>query len=169
MCNFVPEAKTHHMNRIYFSIVLFLAMSFMAKSQSSDLDPGQLPANVRMTLSRYVEALHSGSLQQCADKFVRIAGGPLLSDDGAQLAPNTESFSLKNDFDNIKSYAQPIQILKVNVRYSNGMGFGQTTLKGQVYKIWLGKPDGSSGPVSIIVPEGSPTFTEPRVVGIGSL
>lgn len=156
------------MNRIYLFILLLVSGNMVALGQS-DIDPGQLPANVKMTLSRYVEALHSSSLQQCADKFVRIAGGPLLSDDGSQLAPNTESFSLKNDFDNIKNYAQPIQIVKVNVRYSGGMGFGQTTLKGQVYKIWLGKNDGSSGPVSIIVPEGSSTFTEPRVVGIGSL
>jgi hypothetical protein len=78
---------------------------------------------------------------------------------------------LKKDHDNIKFYKQPVEITRVNKTASNGQGFGASTIKGQVYKIWIAKCASGAGlpaPVSIMIPEGHATIKTPKVVNIGS-
>ena len=81
-------------------------------------------------------------------------------------------FSLKKDFDNVKFYADPVVITRVNASPSNGQGMGASAIKGMVYKIWIAKKEGGASmpaPISIMTPDGHATIKTPKVVNIGSL
>jgi len=93
-----------------------------------------------------------------------------VNEAGDALRSNVKPYSLKKDHSNVRFYANPVRITRVN-RNPNLVtsGFGQSAIRGTVYKIWIAKASGSAGmpaPISIIVPEGGGT---PKVVGIGSL
>jgi hypothetical protein len=144
----------------------------MAQSKKNDIPVSQLPSNVKNVLNKYVQILGSGTLDQVANNFASIAGGGLVNEQGNQLRSSVKPYSLKKDWQNIKFYAYPVQITRVNKSHTNGTGYGASALKGTVYKIWIAKKNGQAGmpaPISIIVPEGHPTIKSPKVIGIGSL
>lgn len=137
----------------------------------NDISVEQLPPEVKSVLEKYVSILRSAAtVDECAKNLVEIAGGGLVNEDGS-LRKDVPQFSLKKDFTDIKQYADPIVITRVNLTSSNGDGFGKTKIKGKIYKIWIDKKDKSLGmpaPVRIMIPEGHPTITTPKVVQIGN-
>ncbi len=143
-----------------------------AQSKRDDIPVAQLPQEVRSVLDQYVAALNAPTLDSCAALFFPIAGGGLVNPEGTSLDSDLKQFSLKKDYQNIKFYLQPVKIIRVNVRWCHGDGYGASAVKGKVYKIWIAKKPGVAGltaPVSIMVPEGHPAIKTPKVIGIGSL
>ncbi|MBN1637997.1 MAG: hypothetical protein JW866_03460 [Ignavibacteriales bacterium] len=151
---------------------IFIFSTFVySQSTKNDIPVSQLPSSIKNILDKYVEILNSETLNICAEKFLSIAGGSLVNPEGTSLRSTVKPFSLTKDFNNIKFYKQPVEITRVNVQYSNGAGFGQSAIKGKIYKIWIQKKDNVQGlpaPVSIMIPEGHPTIKEPKVINIGS-
>jgi hypothetical protein len=133
----------------------------------------QLPPAVAATLERYVAVLRSSqNIDACAANFTPLAGGGLVDESGTRLRSTVPQFSLKKDFNNVRFYAQPLQITRVDVRPNTNDGYGASALHGVHYKIWIGKAPGVAGmpaPISIMFPEGHPQIREPKVIGIGSL
>jgi hypothetical protein len=153
----------------------FLLMAFSAanaQNKKDDIPVEQLPAEVKTVLLEYVTILTtSKTLDECAKNFIKVAGGGLVNEDGNSLRGNVQGFSLKKDFENIKFYANPVKITRVNVSQSSGAGFGPSAIKGKIYKIWIAKADGGGGlpaPVSIMIPDGHATIKTPKVMNIGS-
>lgn len=152
--------------------VLLLSTVALAQGKQNDITPDKLPPEVKALLEQYVGILRAGpDINAVVKAFTPIAGGGVVGPEGA-LRSDVPRFSLKKDFDNAKYYADPLNITRVNATKSGGQGFGPTAIAGMVYKIWIAKKDGGAGmpaPISIMVPEGHPTITGPRVVNIGSL
>lgn len=142
------------------------------QSRRSDIPVKDVPDSVIKILNEYVEILHTKTLKECADKFLSIAGGGLVTQDGKKLRRDVPQFSLKKDYNNIKFYASPVEITRVNKSNTNGDGYGESAISGVRYKIWIGKNKGVNGmpaPISIVVPVGHKTIKTPKVIGIGSL
>jgi len=162
---------------ILFTCLLLTLFNFsnvlIAQSTKNDIPVSKLPQEVKEVLVEYVSILiNSSDLDVCAENFIAVAGGSLVNEDGLSLRSSVKPYSLKKDFQNVKFYANPLKITRVNVSYTNGSGFGESALKGKKYKIWIDKAKGQAGmpaPISIIVPEGHPSIKTPKVVGIGSL
>jgi hypothetical protein len=163
------------MKQFFLSFVFALAAISFAQAQgrANDIPVSQLPAEVKAVLVEYVDILrNSKDLDECAEKFIAVAGGSLVNEDGLSLRSSVQPFSLKKDYNNVKWYANPIKITRVNVSTTNGSGYGESAIKGKVYKIWIDKADKSTGmpaPISIVVPEGHASIKTPKVVNIGSL
>lgn len=161
--------------RMVFALLCSLTMlnlSAFAQSTRDDIAVKALPAEVLNVLTEYTRILGCESLEKCAESFVEIAGGTLINETGKKLRVDVPQFSLKKDFNNFKFYATPIELTRVNKRYSNGDGYGDSAIKGWVYKIWIDKKKGVNGmpaPISILVPEGHSWIKTPKVIGIGSL
>jgi hypothetical protein len=155
--------------------ILFFAVinSGFTQGRANDIPVSKLPADVKEVLVQYVNILRtSNDLDDCAERFLEVAGGSLVNEDGETLRNSIQPFSLKKDFNNVKFYQDPIKITRVNVGYTNGDGFGPSALRGKKYKIWIDKADKKNGmpaPISIVVPEGHETIKTPKVIGIGSL
>lgn len=153
---------------------LFFISQAQGQSKKYDIALSDLPQEVKTVLETYIHILkNSADLESCAKEFVKIAGGGLVDERGKTLRETVMPYSLKKDFTNIKFYASPLQISRVNC---NPMpvtsGFGESAIQGKIYKIWLDKAPGEVGypaPISIMVPEGHPEINTPKVVGIGSL
>lgn len=155
-----------------FLLVFTLSVPGYAQGRQNDIPASKLPKEVVQVLGTYARVLLSETLEQCAEKFVEIAGGSLIQEDGKSLHRDVMPFSLKKDHSNLKFYSVPLVITRVNKGFSNGDGYGATAISGVVYKIWIGKKKGVAGmpaPISILVPEGHPTIKTPKVIGIGSL
>ena len=158
------------------ALILFIALMqisyfLSAQTKANDISVTALPASVKQILDKYIETLNLSSIDDCAAKFIKIAGGGLVNETGTALRNDIKAYSLKKDHDDIKFYKQPVEITRVNKTASNGQGFGSSTIKGQVYKICIAKCASSGGlpaPVSIMVPEGHTTIKTPKVVNIGS-
>jgi hypothetical protein len=164
------------MKKTAYSLVLFCLWATLpafSQSKTNDIPVAQLPKEVKSVLEQYVSILaNSSDLDQCAEKFVAVAGGTLVNEDGQSLRTTVKDFGLKKDFNNMKHYANPIKLTRVNVSTSNGTGYGESAVKGKIYKVWIDKKSkdlGMPAPISIIVPEGHPTINTPKVVNIGSL
>ncbi len=157
---------------LFFTLSVFPILLFSQNNQPRDIPVENLPSEVRQVLVRYLEILTtSSSLEDCAAKFRDIAGGSLVNEDGS-LRSTVPQFALKKDFNDVKVYAVPPVITRVNTARTNRDGYGSTALRGMVYKIWIQKKDVSQGmpaPIAIIVPEGHPSITTPKVIGIGNL
>ncbi|MBL8995678.1 MAG: hypothetical protein JNM63_20185 [Spirochaetia bacterium] len=158
--------------RFLFPVLLLANAALLAQTKADDIPVGDLPASVKGVLESYVSILRtSKDLTEAGKRFVEIAGGTLVSDDGKSLRSSTEQFGLKKDFNDIKHYADPIRITRVAKLASNGQGYGASAIKGLIYKVWIDKKDpqlGMPAPVSILVPEGHETIKTPKVVNIGS-
>jgi len=143
-----------------------------AQSRRYDIDPAKLPPAVREVLERYVEILRgSDDLDICAERFIAIAGGGLVDEDGKSLRSTVKPYSLKKDFQSIKLYADPIAITRVAKLRPSTSGFGPSAIRGDQYKIWIDKKKGEGGrpaPVTIMVPQKHETIRSPKVVRIGS-
>ncbi|HBF89010.1 MAG TPA: hypothetical protein DDX39_10250 [Bacteroidales bacterium] len=154
--------------------ITFVISSFFVFAQSSinDIKVGELPPEVKTILDKYVEILHSENLDVCAEKFIEIAGGTLVSPDGKSLRSSVKPYSLKKDFDNIHFYKNPANISRVNLSASSTQGFGESAISGKVYKIWIDKiseSEGIAAPISILLPDASSLIKSPKIVNIGSL
>ncbi len=158
---------------LVLGVMLLAGASANAQSKKDDIPAAELPAPVKGVLEQYVKLLRAGpDVDACAKALIPIAGGGLVNPEGTGLRQDVPRFALKKDFDNVKFYADPVEITRVNKGTTGGQGFGKSAIKGAVYKIWIAKKKGGAGlpaPISIMVPEGHPTITTPRVVVIGSL
>lgn len=152
--------------------VTYQAQSEQAGAYGARGQSAPLPANVQQLLEQYVQILRSStSLEDCAQRFTPIAGGGLVNEDGT-LRATVPPYSLKKDRDDVRFYATPLRITRVEATAGVGTGFGATAIRGTQYKIWIGKAPGAGGmpaPIAILIPDGHPTIQGPRVVGIGSL
>jgi hypothetical protein len=162
------------MKQLLFALAILLSSQVaFAQSKANDIPVDQLPAEVKTVLEKYLNILRSSpELDLVAEQFLEIAGGSLVNEDGKTLRGSIKPYSLKKDFTGVNLYANPVVITRVNKTFSNGDGFGESALRGNVYKIWIAKKAGGAGmpaPISIIVPEGHPSIKTPKVVGIGSL
>jgi hypothetical protein len=158
-----------------FIIVVFTVFVFsvlFAQSKSGDIPVKTLPPEVKQVLDEYIAILNSPDLDECAKKFITIAGGHLVNEEGDNLDRDIKPYSLKKDFNNIKFYQQPVKITRVNFRDSDNDGYGKSAIKGKSYKIWIKKKEGTAGmpaPILIMVPEGHEEIKTPKIIGIGSL
>jgi hypothetical protein len=164
------------MKQIIFILSIGITPSMMAQSPESDIKIDELPTSVQMVLQDYVTLLSQATnLTDASTAFTKIAGGGLVNESIAHitLRSSTIEFSLKKDFENIKFYANPIEITRINYPKNKvTSGFGESAITGRVYKIWIGKTNGTQGmpaPISIMVPEGHATITTPKIISIGSL
>ena len=162
------------MKQIFFLLLSFAASNTLnAQSKANDISVTKLPKEVQDVLVQYVNILrNSADIDECAEKFLEVAGGSLVNENASELGKTVSEFSLNKDFSNVKFYANPIKITRVNLTFSNGDGFGWSAIKGKKYKIWIEKAKKGSGmpaPISIIVPEGHESIKTPKVVNIGSL
>ncbi len=150
------------------SIILFVGVSF---SQQKDIPVSELPKEVKKVLDKYVNILTSSkSLDECATKFMSVAGGGLVNPAGTNLRSSVKPYSLKKDFGNIKFYKQPVQIARVAKTRTGMCGYGASAIAGDWYKIYIEKTDGSQpAPIQIVVPENHATIKAPKVMSIGSL
>ena len=162
------------MRKTLVLMVCFMVVSvlLLAQSRRNDISIKDTPKEVIEVLKEYVQILKSENLDKCAEKMISVAGGGLVNETAEKLRIDVPQFSLKKDFNNIKFYADPIKITRVNKRKSNGDGYGASAIRGFIYKIWIDKKKGGRGmpaPISIMVPEGHSTIKTPKVIGIGSL
>lgn len=143
-----------------------------AQSKANDIPVSKLPKEAKMVLEQYISILRSSAdINHCAEKFLEVAGGSLVNENATALRQDVARFSLNKDFSNVKFYANPLKITRVNVSNTNGDGYGASAIKGKKYKIWIEKADKSNGmpaPVTILVPEGHELIKSPKVVNIGS-
>lgn len=153
-------------------LVLCASVAF-AQSKANDIPADKLPPEVKQVLEQYISMLRAGpDVATVAKAFVAIAGGGVVDESGTALRRDVPEFSLKKDFSDVKFYADPVTITRVNATKSGGQGFGGSAIAGMVYKIWIAKKEGAGGmpaPISIMVPEGHATIKTPKVVNIGSL
>ncbi|MDP2341761.1 MAG: hypothetical protein Q8O67_12450 [Deltaproteobacteria bacterium] len=158
---------------VAIALSAFVSVEARAQSKANDIAVDALPANVKAVLVEYVAMLRaSKDIDTAAKGLVPLAGGGVVDPTGTKLRTDVPRFSLKKDFDNVKFYADPLVITRVNATPSNGQGFGASAIKGMVYKIWIGKKEGGAGmpaPISVMVPDGHATIKTPKVVNIGSL
>ncbi|MDX1902871.1 MAG: hypothetical protein SFU27_01835 [Thermonemataceae bacterium] len=160
---------------LFFAVFFLAALLSSAQSKKVDIPVANLPKEVKGVLEQYVEILRNAKdVDDCANQFTAIAGGSLVNEDveNISLRQTVKPFSLKKDYNDIKFYAYPIKITRVNVSNTSGTGYGASAVAGKIYKVWIEKANKNNGmpaPISIIVPENHPTIKTPKVVGIGSL
>lgn len=154
-----------------YACLIFAAAIFsqpvFSWSKADDIPVESLPANVKAVVENYVRILReSKSVEEAATAITPIAGGSLVNENGS-LSNNTKQFGLKKDFNNIKHYANPIKITRVNKTISRGDGYGAAKIAGDRYTVWIAKDDPAKGmpaPVTLIVPASG----EPKIVNVGS-
>lgn len=160
---------------LLISALFTLLFNVHAQSKLNDISVRDLPSNVKMILEEYITVLrNANSLDDCAKKVLKVAGGGLINESTSYvtLRNSIKPYSLKKDFNNIKFYAQPTIITRVNVSKNRTSGYGESAIRGTIYKVWIGKKEGVNGmpaPISILVPENHEFIKTPKIIGIGSL
>jgi hypothetical protein len=165
------SAKMKRLALVFAAVLMLSANSLLAQTTENDMPVNQLPDTVKAILDQYIRVLNSPTLNECAEQFLKIAGGDLVNDDASALASSVKDMSLKKDYNDIKHYQQPVVITRISKTYSNGLGYGVAATKGYVYKIWIQKIDATLGmpaPVSILLPDEGQYVKSPKVIGIGS-
>ncbi|HCL58000.1 MAG TPA: hypothetical protein DHW82_13475 [Spirochaetia bacterium] len=156
---------------LILALFLFSFNTFGYKNQKEE-KAEDIPENVMKVLNQYIEILSkSESLDECAQKFVKIAGGLLVNESGKKLREDVKPYSLKKDYSNIQFYKIPPEITRV-LTYDSYDGYGESMIQGRIYKIWIDKKTEDSGmpaPISILVPKNHKFIKDPKVIGIGSL
>ena len=162
-------------NNLLICLLFSLLFNISAQSKLNDIPVQELPSNVKMVVQEYIHILkNANSLEDCAKKMIKVAGGGLINESTSYvtLRNSIKPYSLKKDFNNIKFYAQPIIITRVNVSKNRTSGYGESAIKGTIYKVWIGKKEGVNGmpaPISILVPQNHKIIKSPKIIGIGSL
>ena len=173
----IQSLQTHCLMKTFVLVLLaglFVSTTTLsAQSKRNDINPSDTPKEVLEVLGKYIGILRqSESLDQTAERLTAIAGGGLVNEDGQTLRGTIKPYSLKKDFQNVKFYAIPVRVTRVNKTPNRSTGYGPSAIRGTMYKIWIAKKKGAAGrpaPISILVPEGHETIKSPKVVGIGSL
>lgn len=155
-------------------LILFTQANVLAQGRTHDIKVNDLPENVKKVLIEYISALKNAStLDEAASAVLPVMGGSLVNEDGQSLRNSVKPYSLKKDWQNIKFYANPIKITRVNSNPNKSTsGYGESAINGRVYKIWIDKKDGVAGlpaPISIMVPSNHESIKTPKIIGIGSL
>jgi len=150
-----------------FVVAITFSQAIFSWSKADDIPVESLPAKVKAVVENYARILReSKSVEEAATAIAPIAGGSLVSENGS-LSNNTKQFGLKKDFNNIKHYANPIKITRVNKTISKGDGYGAAKIAGDRYTVWIAKDDPAKGmpaPVTLILPASG----EPKLVNVGS-
>ncbi len=159
------------MKKLSVLFFVLIASVLSMNAQQKDIPVKDLPKEVKVVLDKYVEILStSKDLDECAERFLDIAGGGLVNPAGTALRSSVKPYSLKKDFEDIKYYKVPVVIVRVAKTRTGQAGYGESAIAGDWYKIYIAKKDGSQpAPIHIVVPENHPTIKEPKVTGIGSL
>lgn len=159
------------MKRKIFSVLSFVLFSvFTLSAQQKDIPVSELPTEVKAVLDEYVKILsESKDLDECAERFLAIAGGGLVNPEGTALRSSVKPYSLKKDFDNIKFYKVPVVITRVAKTKTGQSGYGASALAGDWYKVYIAKKgEGMPAPVHIVFPENHATIKSPKVIQGGS-
>ena len=158
------------MKKLSLIIIAIFTFGFV-NAQQRDIPVSELPKEVKQVVDEYVKILStSKTLDEAAERFFPIAGGGLVNPAGTKLRGSVKPYSLKKDFQNIKSVKIPIVIARVAVRHTGQAGFGKSALAGDWYKIYLEKVPGGGrpAPVHVVYPKGHPTIKTPKVTQGGS-
>ncbi len=158
------------MRKVSLIIIAVFALSF-ANAQQRDIPVSELPKEVKAVVEEYVNILStSKDLDECADRFLAIAGGGLVNPAGTKLRSSVKPYSLKKDFTNIKSVKIPVVIARVAKTRTGQAGYGASAIAGDWYKVYIEKVPGGGrpAPVHVVVPENHPTIKTPKVIQGGS-
>ena len=158
------------MKKLSLIIIAIFTFGFV-NAQQRDIPVSELPKEVKAVVEEYVEILStSKTLDEAAERFMKIAGGGLVNPAGTKLRGSVKPYSLKKDFTNIKSVKIPIVISRVAVRKTGQAGFGASALAGDWYKIYIEKVSGGGmpAPVHVVYPKEHPTIKTPKVTQGGS-
>lgn len=174
-----PDPSRPMTRRLFSSALagsLFAAFHPSAEAHprcDEDVTPQNLHPDVRWVLEYYAAILRqSRDLDTCAERFLAVAGGGLVNEDGRSLRSTVKPYSLKNDFERIRRYADPTIVKRVAKLRPTTSGFGASAIHGDPYKIWIDRAEGEPGRpavLTILVPHGHPTVRSPKVVRMGSL
>ncbi|MCU0444945.1 MAG: hypothetical protein MUE85_08490 [Microscillaceae bacterium] len=159
-------------NLLLKMIVLLLAncVSTTGYTQKNDIPVSELPAEARKLTEEYVNILKIGTLDDAELNFAQLAGGDLIDEDGITLREDVKPDALKRDRSNLKFYAQPLQIVRVQMFSKKASGVGLGEIKGTLYKIWLARKDDTTGKpsyISVIVPSENSQVKTAKIVEIG--
>ena len=153
-------------------VVSILLINSVINAQQKDIVISDLPVEVKAVLDEYITILTtSNSIDECADRFLEIAGGGLVNPNGTLLRNSVKPYSLTKDFNNIKFYKVPVEIIRVAKTKTGQAGYGVSALSGDWYKIYIAKKDGVSGmpaPVHIVYPKNHKYIKTPKVIQGGS-
>ena len=159
------------MKNVKLLLVAMLAVIFSANAQQKDIPVSELPKEVKQIVEEYVNILStSKDLDECAEKFMKIAGGGLVNPAGTKLRSSVKPYSLKKDFTNIKSVKMPVEIIRVAKTKTGQAGYGTSALAGDWYKVYIAKVEGGGrpAPVHVVFPKDHPTIKVPKVTQGGS-
>jgi hypothetical protein len=151
-----------------FMLALFLMFTLSINAQKNNIQISEIPADVKETLTKYMEILSkSKSVEEAANSLFKadLIGGSLLNTSATGPSDDILMFSLKKDFDNVKFYDNPPVITGVTFTADDYDGYQNTLIQGDHYKIWVKKKDGVNGrpaPVPIIRPKNG----KPKVVSV---
>jgi len=119
------------MKKLFLTSTMLLSVLFSIYAQQKDIPVSQLPPEVKAVLDEYVSILTSSeNLDVCANKFLSIAGGGLVSPDGNSLRSSVKPYSLKKDFGNINFYKVPAEIKRVAKTRTGQAGYGESAIAG---------------------------------------
>ncbi|NPA67878.1 MAG: hypothetical protein GXO50_04630 [Chlorobi bacterium] len=159
------------MKKTILLITAIFAFALFGNAQQKDISVRETPKEVLDVLVQYINILRtSKNLDECADKFLEIAGGGLVNPAGTALRSSVKPYSLKKDFQNRGTIKVPIEIARVAKTKTGQAGYGASAIAGDWYKIYVKKVDGGGrpAPVHIVVPKNHPTVKTPKVTQIGS-
>jgi hypothetical protein len=157
----------------YFTLLLTVALTCLIRvnAQQVVIPASQLPFEVQEVLSEYITILRTArNLDDCANRFLSVAGGGLVNPNGDALRGSVKLYSLKKDFENIKFYREPFTIERVIKTQADQLGYGQSAIGGDWYKIYIAKTDGSApAPVHVLLPINHAFIKKPKIIQVGNL
>lgn len=159
------------MKKLSLLFAVVLTFSFAINAQQKDISLAETPEEVKQLVVDYINVLRtSKTLDECAEKFLKIAGGGMVNPAGTSLRNSVKPYSLKKDFTNRTSVKVPIEIVRVAKTRTGQAGYGVSALAGDWYKVYVKKVDGGGrpAPIHIVFPENHPTIKVPKVIQIGS-
>jgi hypothetical protein len=154
--------------------IIFLSLiscvSTASYPQKNDIPVSELPADARKLAEEYINILKVGTLDDAELNFAQLAGGDLIDEDGVTLREDVKPDALKKDRNNLKFYAIPLKIVRVQMftKKSSGVGLGE--IKGTLYKIWLARKtedEGKPSYISVIIPQENSAVKTAKIVEIG--
>jgi hypothetical protein len=161
------------MKNLFLKTIFFLLVSCMSSigyPQKNDIPVSELPSEARKLVEDYINILKVGTLDDAELNFAQLAGGDLIDEDGLTLREDVKPDALKRDRTNLKFYAIPLQIVRVQMFAKKTSGVGLGEIKGTLYKIWLARKSENEGKpsyISVIIPYENSAVKTPKIVEIG--